>query len=296
LDTTALYQLGLGLHETLRFLNEKRPDLAAFESWILAHSGGQIDPRKVAAVNDAVRRARAGQSSAVLADDFQPVWNDTELRQWNDNGYLILREAVSSAACAAAARAIWDYLAMDPDVPATWNGDQGFEGIFVTLTQHPALNENRASPRICRAFAQLLGTDDLIVTVDRAGFNPPVQPSSPFRGAGLHWDTSLLPPIPLQIQGILYLTDTLAEQGAFQCVPGFQNCIEAWLGALPAGANPRQQDLSVNAIPIPGKAGDMVLWHAALPHGASPNRGRLPRLVQYIAYYPTAAADLRPWL
>ena len=47
---------------------------------------------------------------------------------------------------------------------------------------------------------------------------------------------------------------------------------------------------------MPGRAGDMVLWHAALPHAASVNRGKQPRLVQYIAYRPLGMVDRRPWL
>jgi ectoine hydroxylase-related dioxygenase (phytanoyl-CoA dioxygenase family) len=165
----------------------------------------------------------------------------------------------------------------------------------VPLLRHPAFDANRASPRIKGAFAQLLGTADLLTSVDQGGFNPPERPDRPFRGQGLHWDTSLVPPIPLDIQGILYLSDTPAEQGAFRCVPGFHRRMEAWLGGLPAGADPRAQDLSAEAVPVAGRAGDMVLWHAALPHGASPNRGTRPRLVQYIACFPARRVDYRPW-
>jgi ectoine hydroxylase-related dioxygenase (phytanoyl-CoA dioxygenase family) len=161
---------------------------------------------------------------------------------------------------------------------------------------HPALDRNRGSSRIRNAFAQLWGTDDLLLTVDRGGFNPPERPLWTFSGRGLHWDTSLVPPIPLDISGVLYLTDTLAEQGAFHCVPGFHRHIEGWLAALPPGADPRKQDLSAGAVFVPGRAGDMVLWHASLPHAASVNRGTQPRLVQYIAYRPLGMVDRRPWL
>ena len=48
---------------------------------------------------------------------------------------------------------------------------------------------------------------------------------------------------------MLYLTDTTADMGAFTCVPGFHHKIEAWLGELPQGADPRKQDLmSLGAI------------------------------------------------
>jgi ectoine hydroxylase-related dioxygenase (phytanoyl-CoA dioxygenase family) len=165
------------------------------------------------------------------------------------------------------------------------------QGIMVPVLHHPALDENRAAPRIRSAFAQLWGTADLQVTIDGGGFNPVGG-----TGQNLHWDTSLAPPIPLNIQGILYLTDTPAEQGAFRCVPGFHRRIESWLAGLPPDADPRTQDLTAQAVPIPGKAGDFILWHAALPHGAGPNQGTCPRITQYVAYYPPGRADNRDWV
>jgi ectoine hydroxylase-related dioxygenase (phytanoyl-CoA dioxygenase family) len=87
-------------------------------------------------------------------------------------------------------------------------------------------------------------------------------------------------PIPLGTGGVLYLTDTPPEQGAFTIVPGFQRWGEAWLKALSRDADPRQQDLyALGPRAIGGRAGDLVIWHQALPHGASPNRGTRPRMV-----------------
>jgi ectoine hydroxylase-related dioxygenase (phytanoyl-CoA dioxygenase family) len=123
--------------------------------------------------------------------------------------------------------------------------------------------------------------------VDQAGFNPPESPGWKFPGPHLHWDVSLAQPIPFGTQGILYLTDTAATQGAFTCVPGFHRRIEAWLASLPTAADPRAEDLSALAVPIAGVAGDLVIWHHSLPHGSSPNRDLLPRLVQYINRRPS---------
>jgi ectoine hydroxylase-related dioxygenase (phytanoyl-CoA dioxygenase family) len=115
-------------------------------------------------------------------------------------------------------------------------------------------------------------------------FNPPVRPGSPSLGHRLHWDVGLIPPIPLFIQGILYLTDTAPDQGALELVPGFHRRMEEWLAEV-GDANPRQIDLSAEAITVGANAGDMVLWHQALPHGASPNRAALPRLAHYLTFY-----------
>jgi ectoine hydroxylase-related dioxygenase (phytanoyl-CoA dioxygenase family) len=98
--------------------------------------------------------------------------------------------------------------------------------------------------------------------------------------------------VPFNAQGILYLTDTAADQGAFTCVPGFHRRLDAWLRALPAGSDPNQEDLStLRPVAIPGRAGDFIIWNNALPHSASPNRSDRPRIVQYIQMQPRASGD-----
>jgi hypothetical protein len=296
-DQAVIYGLGLGLHETLAFLHSATPSFASFERWILDRNGGAVDRARIERINAAVARAAGEQAPPPgFSADYASVFDEGDLRCWDENGYVLLREAVPAEARRAAASAIWDYLGMDPDDPKTWYARQRCEGIFVPLVHHPAFDRNRRSPRIRNAFAQLWGTDDLQLTIDRGGFNPPERPGWKFSAPGLHWDTSLIPPIPPNIHGILYLTDTPAEQGAFRCVPGFHRRLESWLAALPPGANPRAQNLSAEEVRIAGAAGDMVIWHAALPHAASPNHGTRPRLVQYIAYRPPETADERPWL
>lgn len=297
-DRLVIHGLGVGLHETYSFLYSRPSTFAEFETWILENNGGTIEPARITAVNANVERAlgKDAPSWRKLPDDFSPVLSAADLSFWAENGYVVLHDAVPPEDCRAAERAIWAFTGKDEANPETWySGPQG-HNIMVQLVHHPAFDKNRASPRIRAAFAQLWETDDLQVTIDRGGFNPPERPDWPFPGPHLHWDTSIATPMPFNLQGILYLTDTPAEQGAFCCVPGFHRRLESWLKNLPPGADPRRQDLSSEVIPIAGKAGDFVLWHAALPHGASPNRGENPRIVQYISMYPPGIADSRPWV
>ena len=198
---------------------------------------------------------------------------DEDLAHWHAHGYVVLHDAVPAASRDAAAQAVWDHVGARADERESWYAPND-HGIMVQYFQHPAFAANRRSPRIHKAFAQLWGTADLWVTTDRVGFNVPERPGFMFRGPDLHWDISIKTPIPFFTGGILYLTDTPPEQGAFTLVPGFQRWGEAWLKSLPPGADPRRQDLhALGAIPIGGRAGDLVIWHLALPHGASPNRG-----------------------
>ena len=136
---------------------------------------------------------------------------------------------------------------------------------------------------------------DLWTTTDRMGFNPPERRDRPYAGDPLHWDVSLVTPIPFATQAILYLTDTTADQGALTLVPGFHHRIEAWLADLPPGADPRQQDLTGEARPVAASAGDLIIWRQDLPHGASPNGSARPRLVQYVNMYSPARERQPVW-
>jgi Phytanoyl-CoA dioxygenase (PhyH) len=282
---TLLCGLGLGLHETFDYLMRQRPSFAEFEAWIMAKNGGTVDAAEIARLNIALSEpGKTGQSADLGAE---PALSAEDLAFWDENGYVILHDAVTPENCHAAVQAICEFLGADLDRPESWyRGAQG-RSIWIPLLHHPAIRENRIAPRIHRAFAQLWNREDLWGTVDQAGFNPPEKAGWQFPGPHLHWDVSLARPIPFGVQGILYLTDTAANQGAFTCVPGFHRRIDRWLESLPAGSNAREQDLSGEAMRIAGRAGDLVIWHHALPHGSSPNSAAVPRFVQYISKRPS---------
>ena len=91
------------------------------------------------------------------------------------------------------------------------------------------------------------------------------------------------------VQGVLYLSDTAANQGAFTCIPGFHRCIADWLETLSEEDDSRsrmQAEFGHQAKPIAGKEGDLVIWNSLLPHGSSPNSADRPRIAQYITMTP----------
>jgi hypothetical protein len=284
-----LYGLGLALEETLHYLGTGRPTYDEFERWILERNGGSVDAARLDRIDAATRGRPYGERVAEelrRIEDSAPVLTREDLAFWNENGYVVLHEAVSAENCRASARAVWEFLDMNPEAPDTWYKKRGQHGIMVQFFHHPALAANRGSRRLHKAFAQIWNTADLWVTVDRVSFNPPERPEWKFPGPRLHWDTTLTLPIAFNVSGVLYLTDTSAEQGAFTCVPGFHRRLAAWLAQLPPGADPRAQDLEVlGGTPVPGKAGDLIIWHNALPHGSRPNHATRPRIVQYISMF-----------
>lgn len=276
-EMKALYSCGIANHDALQFLHRERPGLEAFQAWVCA------------------RTRAAAPATARRTDE---ILSAEDLAFWNENGYLVLRGAVPRQQCIEAQSAIWNYLGARPDDPASWYLPHlGKQGMMLQFSDHPALDANRHSSRIRHAYEQLYGSEAIFKSVDKVSFNPPETDAYSFLGSPLHWDVSLRLPIPLKLQGLLYLNDCQAHEGAFQCVPGFQQRIASWLQEVPQGINVREwAPRSLTPSAVAGQAGDFIIWHQALPHGASPNRGRLPRMVQYLTYLPKQYVDQTEWI
>lgn len=173
---------------------------------MLAKNGGNIEPERVQRLNAALRGDGGFALESVLGE---PVLSRDDLAFWNEQGYVVVKKAVSAAACPAAIDAIFSYSNMSRDKPDSWY----HKNIWIPLAHHPALWENRNSPRIHTAFAQIWGRRDLWINVDVCGVNPPLRPGYAFQGTPLHWDMTLALPIRFGTQAILYLTDTRRRAG-----------------------------------------------------------------------------------
>jgi len=295
LDNTLLSGLGLNLLETSRFLfSASHTGFESFEDWIVETNGGAIEEARLTRLRNALSGLPVDSAAGPL-DDI-PGLTAAELAFWDEHGYVVVHDAVSLADRNSAAAGIHEFLDADPDHPDTWYKNKYGKSIWVPLLRHPAFVANRKAPRLVKAFAQLWGREDLWPTIDQGGFNPPERPGWSFPGPHIHWDMTLTPPHCFSVQGILYLTDTPADQGAFSCIPGFHRTLESWLKDLPPSEDPRKAILSHPGFtPIAGKAGDLVIWHQALPHGSSPNRGNRPRVAQYITLRPTRWPYTKEW-
>jgi hypothetical protein len=290
LTRAVLDTLGIGLEPVHVHLYQALPSADEFRAWAEAEVGGRFDPARLARADEIAAGARSPATRTdqeALAAQL-PVLTDDDLAQWDEDGYVIVREAAPEHGRAALEQAIWDRLAASPEDPSSWYGRALQQAIMLPLFRAPGIDEIHAAPRIRRAFAQLLGTADLVMTADRCGFNAPLRPGEPWGGAGLHLDLdSFAPPVGDDVQGVLYLTDTPAEQGAFRCVPGFHTRIDAFLGGR-GGLAPASEELeALGSVSVPADAGDLIIWRSALPHGPQPNRGQRPRLVHYLTMYPT---------
>jgi hypothetical protein len=286
--------LGIGLEPVHAYMYRAMPTLEELEQWVLDELDGELDPSRIARANAIADGSGPDDARLELLrriGEAPPVLSEDDLRSWEREGYVIVRGAASTEACHTLEMAIWENVGADPDHPETWYRVELQQGVMVQLFNAPGIEEIHASARIHKAFAQLAGTADLVMTADRCGFSPPIRDVTGFRGPKLHFDLdSFDPPIVPYLQGILYLTETSADQGAFRCVPGFHRRIDGWLKALPRGANPSVQDLeALGPQPVAGQAGDLIIWSSALPHGPGPNVAQRPRIVHYLTMYPSPA-------
>ncbi len=219
-----------------------------------------------------------------------PIIGPEDLASFTEQGFIHVPQVVSKEKCEAVIAALFEFLGMDRDNPEDWYRSPLKPGGMVELYQHQALWDTRQEPRVHSLFSDLLGTEKLWVTIDRAGFKPPrhaAHPEYDHKGF-IHWDvdTSRLP-VRFGVQGVLYLTDTSADQGGFQCIPGFHRNLEEWIRTQPEDRDPRVPDTTgLNVTPIPGKAGDMVIWSNLLAHGNGHNVSGSPRFSQYISMFP----------
>jgi hypothetical protein len=206
---------------------------------------------------------------------------------WENNGYVVIHNAVPQANLDAVVNDIWAFLEVDRYDPEAWYRAPISKAGMLEMYQAQSLWNNRQHPRVHQAFADIWDNEALWVSLDRANMNPPARPDWDYQGF-VHWDldTSEVP-LPFRVQGVLYLEDTTADQGGFQCVAGFHRRFDEWVKTQPADRDPRRPALDgLEVKTIPGKAGDLLIWHSLLPHGNSRNRSNRPRLAQYITMYP----------
>lgn len=293
LDITLLSALRLGLEQALAYLYASHPTLEQFEAWICETAGKPAD--------NTIRRFNSiftGNTTSLPHKNSEQLLNQDDIDHWNKHGYVIIRNAVPLQDCNTSIEAICQHIGINRFDPGTWyDSHPDRHNIMIRLFQHPALEKTRNAEKIRIAFQQLWGREDVWLTTDRVGFNPPETTFYKYPGQGLHWDVSLQLPIPFSTQGILYLADTAEDQGAFSLVPGFQHRIEHWLSTLPEEIDARSQDIECLGVKrISANAGDLIIWQQALPHGSSPNTSDQPRFVQYINYLPADRKIHANWI
>lgn len=208
-------------------------------------------------------------------------------------GYLVVADVVPAPARQNVIEAICEFQEIDLHDRETWYGHEPRGHGIVPLHHHQALWDIRQLASVYEVFAEVYGQKALWVTMDRVSFKPP-------RGEGhgrispVHWDADPWVFNALSIQGLVYLTDTDEEQGAFACLPEIYQDLPYWLQEHEQDEHRRYPKFSDESLTkVPGKAGSLVLFHRLMPHTSALNQSHVHRFVQYVAMNPVGSEEER---
>ena len=224
---------------------------------------------------------------------------DEQREFFDEQGYLVVPQLIPREQVEAVVDAIWDFLDFDRSDSSDWHREPHRPNGMVEMYHHQALWDVRQNPRVYELFVDLFEREDLWVFLDRANLKPPPREDAPeYDHPGMiHWDMDVRQtPLPYEVQGVLYLVDTAAGEGGFQCVPGVHRWVSEWAqGRADEEIRDQRLDLRHEEIGAPqeisARAGDFIIWHSALPHGNSRNRSDKPRLAQYVRMFPARPQD-----
>lgn len=205
-----------------------------------------------------------------------------DLEHLRAHGYVRVEQAVEPGLVRAALDVVGEVVGIDLDDPATWRMDSFSPPVW----GHQVQWDLRQHAPLHAVFAEVLGQEALLVSQDGFGIKPPMEryPGRAAAALPLHWDAD-----PRDgfggYQGVLYLSDVPVERGPFVGVPGVYADLEGWLERHPGSGLELEDPEGHAPVPVPGRAGDLVIFDARLPHGNAPNHGDAPRVVQYVTMY-----------
>jgi ectoine hydroxylase-related dioxygenase (phytanoyl-CoA dioxygenase family) len=241
-------------------------------------------------------------SSAVKLNDRSngkplKVLSDVDWEFWIENGYVIVKNAVSKEQANATANFLWEFEEKNPKDKDTWYAAPraemkmkelaGTGMVEVYNNQH--LWNNRQMQRVYDAFTDIWGTEKLWVTIDRANLNFPIRPGFEYKGF-IHWDYDPETK-PQNVQGVLALADQTDENmGGFQCIPELYRTYDSWKLSQPENRDRFKPDTSAfegKFHKVKLEAGDLLIFNSLTPHGIRPNNSDDKiRIAQYISMMP----------
>jgi hypothetical protein len=209
---------------------------------------------------------------------------NVDVAGFDRDGYTVLRGAVPVDLCDDLVEAMNVFLGIKG--PETWYERRKPFLDFLPMWGHPTQWAIRQVPALRAAWSELLGTDDLLVSLDRCRFTPPWRSGEP-GPSPLHWDHDPGDANLSYIQGVVALTDTPAGQGGFRCAPGWHRRSDRWVTLPPNKDGDWTTAVPENEVALVSMdKGDVVLWTSRLPHANSKNRSSDPRYSFYVLMAP----------
>lgn len=237
------------------------------------------------------------------------VLTEEDFAFWQSHGYIVVKNAIPSAAANRLLDFAWRFQGLDRDDPESWYAPRSFRSDleqelyiygFVEAYHHQLIWDSRQAQRVYDAFVDVWDCEELWVTLDRLNLNPPnvgnrdrslIPPTDNGFDIELHWDVDSTLSVPQQrVQGIIALNDTGPDLGGFQCNPELFRRFEQWRSAAPADRDPIRPDVDRAQFPVIRpelRAGDLLIWNGLLAHGVAGNSSEKDvRAVQYLAMMP----------
>jgi hypothetical protein len=234
------------------------------------------------------------------------ILTEDDWKFWKHNGYIVIKNVVPKEQVERLANFLWEFEEKDPNNPETWYAPPRAEMQMKELTNtgmvevynHQYLWDNRQSPKVHQAFADVWGTEKLWVTIDRANLNLPIRPGYEYK-AFIHWDYDPETK-PQNIQGVLALADQTDENmGGFQCIPELFRTYDTWKLTQPEDRDHFKPDTTgFEPVKVKMNAGDLLIFNSSQPHGIRANRsGNKVRMAQYISMMPAEEENeaLKQW-
>jgi len=227
---------------------------------------------------------------------------------WKEQGYVVIKNAISREQAEQTAAFLWEYEGKNPNDKNTWytapRSEMKMKELagtgMVEVYNNQHLWNNRQTKKIYDAFVDIWGSEKLWVTIDRANLNLPMRPGHEYKGF-IHWDYDPETK-PQNVQGVLALGNQTDENmGGFQCIPWLFKNYDTWKLTQPEDRNhfkPDTTGLEDKIVKVSMEAGDLLIFNSSEPHGIRPNRSEdKVRTAQYISMMPAQEDNetLKEW-
>jgi len=254
-------------------------------------------PGNPSTAKSSIQKLRTQASSNSLRVLTIDQWNF-----WIENGYVVIKNAVSRKKALKTADFIWEFDDKNPNDQSTWYSKARAEMEMkelagtgmVEVYNNQFLWDNRQTQKVYDSFADIWGIEKLWTTIDRANLNFPIRPNFEYKGF-IHWDYD--PDTkPQNVQGVLALSDQSDQNmGGFQCIPWLYRNYDSWKLTQPIDRDkfkPNIEGLEDNLVKVSLEAGDLLIFNSTLPHGIRPNNSKdKVRIAQYISMMPAQEDD-----
>ena len=254
-------------------------------------------PGNPSTAKSSIQKLRSSASADTLRVLTIDQWNF-----WIENGYVVIKNAVSRKKALKTADFIWEFDDKNPNDQSTWYSKARAEMEMkelagtgmVEVYNNQFLWDNRQTQKVYDSFADIWGIEKLWTTIDRANLNFPIRPNFEYKGF-IHWDYD--PDTkPQNVQGVLALSDQSDQNmGGFQCIPWLYRNYNSWKLTQPIDRDkfkPNIEGLEDKLVKVSLEAGDLLIFNSTLPHGIRPNNSKdKVRIAQYISMMPAQEDD-----